>query len=196
MHPVEIDALEPVEFADGGQRRELSGALETSHLAINEYRIPPGGEFPGGLHAHRDQEEVFVILSGVATFETLSGTVTVAESEAVRFGRGTFQSGKNGGDTELVVLALGAPRESEDIRVPASCSDCGGEPLRLRTDEGTVTFECPNCDSRFEADRCPVCGGGDLAFARGTGVDVSIESAIIRCHGCEETFEEPPISER
>ncbi|UTF54300.1 cupin domain-containing protein [Natronosalvus rutilus] len=196
MQPVELDALDPVEFADGGRRRELSSVLGTTDLAINEYRIPPDGEFPGDLHAHLDQEEVFVVLSGVATFETLSGTVTVAEHEAMRFGRGTFQSGKNGGDAELVVLALGAPRETEDVRVPASCPDCGDEPLRLRTDGKEVAFECPNCGSTFDPDPCPGCGGEDLAFARGADTDGSIESAVVRCRGCEETLEEPPLSER
>lgn len=98
-------------------RRELSAPLATTDLAINYYRIPPENGFPGGVHAHMDQEEVFVVLVGTAEFETMNGTITVEAGEAIRFGPGEFQSGANAAEQDLVALALGAPRDSEDVRI-------------------------------------------------------------------------------
>jgi len=36
---------------------------------MNYVELAPGDAFPGGLHTHGDQEEVFYVLSGIATFE-------------------------------------------------------------------------------------------------------------------------------
>jgi hypothetical protein len=60
----------------------------TEHVAINHYQVPAGEGLPSGLHAHYDQEEVFVVLAGEATFETLrEGEVTVGARAAIRFPR-------------------------------------------------------------------------------------------------------------
>lgn len=65
-------------------RLRLSDPLDTTAIAVNHYRIPPGNEFPSGVHAHMDQEEVFVVLDGTAAFETMEGTITVEAGEAIR----------------------------------------------------------------------------------------------------------------
>jgi uncharacterized cupin superfamily protein len=69
-------AMDHVPLGDGtsnalGDERlyRLSAALDATSVAINRYRLAPGEEFPGGLHAHADQEEVFVVLEGEATFD-------------------------------------------------------------------------------------------------------------------------------
>lgn len=80
-----------------------------------------------------DQEEIFVVIDGEATFETLECEVTVGKCEAIRFAPGEFQSGKNESDGELTVLAMGAPRDTEDIRIPADCPECQHDDLRLDT---------------------------------------------------------------
>jgi uncharacterized cupin superfamily protein len=86
-------------------KQALSETLGTTAVSVTRYRLPPGRSLPGGLHAHWDQEGVFVVLSGEATFECLSpgkegdsrkgSTVRVGASEAVRFEPGEFQSGHN-----------------------------------------------------------------------------------------------------
>lgn len=65
--------------------RGFGAELATSRVAVNHYRVPPESGLSSGLHAHTDQEEVFVVLAGEATFETLDGPVTVTAREAVRF---------------------------------------------------------------------------------------------------------------
>ncbi|WP_254862411.1 cupin domain-containing protein [Halovivax gelatinilyticus] len=99
----------------------LDDELDVSGLAINHYLVPSGERLPAGLHAHADQEELFVVLSGVATFETLDGEVLVEADEIVRFSPGEFQAGKNDHEDLLAVLALGAPAESADVRIPIDC---------------------------------------------------------------------------
>ncbi|MFC7195594.1 hypothetical protein ACFQL4_14785 [Halosimplex aquaticum] len=99
---------------------------------------------PSGLHTHADQEEIFLVVDGTATFETLPESdppsdpadpprtgreVTVDAGEAVRFAPGEYQSGYNRGETDLLAFAVGAPRESTDVRVPVRCPECGGADL-------------------------------------------------------------------
>lgn len=58
---------------DGGRARRVHGLtapLGTTDLAINYFECDPGE--PVGLcyHRHHEQEEVFYVVSGTATFET------------------------------------------------------------------------------------------------------------------------------
>ncbi|PSQ19642.1 cupin [Halobacteriales archaeon QS_8_69_26] len=148
MEHVSIDDVEPGAMGADVDRRGLSDPLSTEDLAINHYRLEPGERLSGGLHAHMDQEEVFVVVEGEATFERLEGEdVIVAGGEAVRFAPGDYQSGVNDGDGELRVLALGAPRDSEDVRVPRDCPECGNDNLRVLPAEDGEGFDsvCPEC---------------------------------------------------
>ena len=190
-------------------KRALSAPLGTEHLAVNHYRIPSGAGLPGGLHAHVDQEEIFVVLSGVAVFETYvpaagavatgtartsgmaaeGGELVVEAGETVRFAPGEFQSGRNGGDDELEVLALGAPRDTEDVRLPVACPECGHSDLRLETG-GELTFVCPDCGAERGPRPCPDCGHENL--------QVTLDDAgavVTACRDCESTFETPPLEE-
>jgi hypothetical protein len=122
---------------------------------------------------------VFVVVEGEATFETRADgdpasaerEVAVGAGEAVRFAPGEFQSGGNevseprsdgsedersessGGDGTVVAFALGAPRETEDIRIAripgfgeVACPGCGREDMRIpRGDESGLV--CPECDA-------------------------------------------------
>lgn len=193
MRLVPVDDHEPEILEDGTTRIGLGDELGTEHVAINRYRVPPGGHLPAGLHAHADQEEVFVVHSGAATFETLDGRVTVDEGEVIRFSPGEFQSGRNEGDDPLVVLALGAPRENDDIRIPITCSDCGHDDLRLESVDGAVSFTCPVCTSSRTATTCPDCSGDDLHITLEESGDEP-SSVIVRCRDCDGSFDRPPVA--
>lgn len=187
---------------------DVSGALDASHVAVNHYRIPPGEGLPSGLHAHMDQEEVFVVLAGEATFETteppsgsdsragtratseaLDGRVSVSEGQAIRFAPGEFQSGVNASDDTLVVLALGAPRDSEEVRLPLPCPACAHGDLRLDTD-GEVTFICPDCGAEHVPAPCPECGSEALGVTLG-----SAGEPVVGCDGCGAEFDRPPLQD-
>lgn len=190
MERVALAALDPEALDDNSIRYRLAEPLGTTHVALNRYRIAAGSGFPGGLHAHLDQEEVFVVLEGTATFETLAGEVVVDAGEAVRFAPGEFQSGYNAGGDDLVVLALGAPRESEDVRIPAPCPTCDFDSLRLDTASGGVSFCCPDCGEVWTPAACPECGSGDLGFT----IDGAAEP-IVACGDCGATYDQPPLRE-
>jgi mannose-6-phosphate isomerase-like protein (cupin superfamily) len=188
MEKVSIEALDVDLPSEGIYRRRLSPSLDTSDLALNHYRIAPGQGFPGGLHAHMDQEEVFVVLAGAATFETMDGEVTVQANEAIRFSRGEFQSGRNAGEEDLVALAIGAPRETEDVRIPADCPACGHKDLRLDWDQGGLRFQCPACEAEYIPEECPECGDGDLRLT----IAEPGRTEVI-CTDCEAAMDAPPI---
>ena len=171
MNRVAIDDLElrPYDEELHADRRPLSDPLGADHVAITRYVLEPGERFSGSVHAHFDQEEVFVVLEGEATFEVIPNTgdrdieptdITVAENEVIRFASGEFQSGRNDGEERVVVLALGAPRDTEDIRIAripvlddrdVSCPDCETDHMRISSDED-ADFECPDCKAMLSLD--------------------------------------------
>jgi uncharacterized cupin superfamily protein len=157
MEHVSIDDVEPSATERGIDRRKLAEPLDTSNLAINRYVLEPGERFAASLHAHMDQEEVFVVLEGEATFELRDGEVAIGEGEAVRFAPGDFQSGKNDSEDKVVALALGAPRDSEDVRIARipeigeiACPECGRSDMRI-PDEGT-DLVCPDCGAELAVE--------------------------------------------
>ncbi|MFC6768822.1 cupin domain-containing protein [Natrinema soli] len=187
MEKATISEVESFVFGEESTRRGLSEHLGATELALNQYRLAPGDGLPGGLHTHIDQEEVFVVLDGTATFETMNGKVTVDEAEAIRFGPGEFQSGKNEADSELVMLALGAPRDTDDIRIPVDCPDCNHETLRLNFSD-KMTFICPGCNGEHIPRNCLNCGHEDLRVTLGEGTQT-----VVICQNCETEFERPPL---
>ena len=139
-------------------RKPVSRALGTEHVAMNYFELSPGDAFAGGLHAHGDQEEVFYILSGVATFEVgrERDRVDVAAGELIRFAPGEFQSGfvREDADEEVVAWAFGAPGARHDwdaIETIATCRACGEERPHATelTDDGRFRFTCDACGTSF-----------------------------------------------
>lgn len=175
---------------DNGERgrRPLSAALGADHVAINAYQLAPGDGLPGGIHAHGDQEELFVVQSGTLTFETLDGEVTVSAESVVRFGPGEFQSGRNAHHEPVAVLAIGAPPDSQDIRIPADCPDCSASELQLEFGGDRDRLRCLECATRFKPEDCPRCGEDVLEVHLGDG-----GSPVTVCQGCKHSFEDPPL---
>ncbi|MCT9098493.1 cupin domain-containing protein [Haloarchaeobius sp. HME9146] len=147
MEHVDIDDIESQFLGDSDlDRRGLSDPLGTSDLAINYYSLEPGESFSGGMHTHLDQEEVFYVIQGTATFETPDESVEVGPHEAIRFARGEYQQGTNESDEQVVGLALGAPKGSEDVRVPMGCRECGeSDSLQFIMGEDGEQLRCPEC---------------------------------------------------
>ena len=150
MEKASIGDVEPNAFGSDIDRRGLSDPLGTTNVALNRYRLDPGERFSGGMHAHMDQEEVFVIVKGEATFETMDGEVTVGEDEVIRFAPGEFQSGKNDSDGKVVAFAMGAPRDSEDVRLPQNCPECGHDNVRVIPGEDGFDLQCPECGTELD----------------------------------------------
>lgn len=210
MERVAVADVTPADLGADGRRWRLADALGADAVAVNRYEVPPGGGLPGGLHAHPDQEEVFVVLSGEATFQTFRGVLRVAAGEAIRFAPGEFQSGRNDGESDMAVLAVGAPRESEDTRVPVACPDCARPDLRLSFGD-RLTFVCPDCAGEFVPETCPACGDDDLRVTladrgspsddEGTGYDEQERAGggegrpdtEVVCRDCGARFDTAPL---
>ena len=201
MRRVSLDDVTSDAVGSDSDRRRLADPLDASQVALNHYRIAPGEGFPGGLHAHADQEEVFAILAGEATFETFeSGEMTVEAGGVIRFAPGEFQSGRNDADEPLVALAVGAPRESEDVRIPVACPDCDHREVRLAFGDGGATFVCPDCGARHVPQDCPDCGGelrvtlADESEANDGELESTAERpTTVVCEECGSEFAKPPL---
>jgi len=159
MERCSVDERPATETEGGALRRPLSDALGTDHLSLNRYRVPTGDHLSLSRHAHTDQEEVFVVLAGEATFETRDGEVTVGEREAIRFAPGEFQRGRNDAEGDLVVLALGAPRDAGETLISwtpglgdVSCPDCGYDAMRIEARDDGAVLVCPECGADWDPD--------------------------------------------
>jgi mannose-6-phosphate isomerase-like protein (cupin superfamily) len=84
----------------------LRAETDNSTFRIHCY-APKGGE--NGLHAHTDEDHVFVILQGEAQFYDLDGPLPVIKKhQALMLPKGCFYSFENSGDGPLVLLRFGA----------------------------------------------------------------------------------------
>lgn len=147
MEQVALDDIDSW-MSPATEKRSLSAALGAEELAMHHYVLEPGERFGFGYHRHHDQEEVFYVLEGTATFETEAGDVTVGPAEAVRFAPGEWQLGRNASDDRVVALALGAPADSEEIDVVRECPDCDErQPVRIEptADRDALVAICEEC---------------------------------------------------
>jgi quercetin dioxygenase-like cupin family protein len=158
MRKVAIDEVETQNNPLGvhSVRKPVSAALGTTDFAMNYFELEPGESFSGGVHTHHDQEEVFYVEEGTATF--LVGQereeVTVAAGELIRFEPGEFQTGVNHAEEPVVGWALGAPKSRHDwdeLESLVNCRECGEElPHATRiSEEGRFEFTCTQCGNSF-----------------------------------------------
>lgn len=159
MKKVAIDEVEietnPMEVHS--VRKPVSRALGTEHFAMNYFELEPRESFSGGMHTHHDQEEVFYVQEGTATFETPDDEIAVAEGELIRFAPGDYQKGYNDpgeGDGNVVGFALGAPGASHDwdeLESIVACPDCGDEKSHgVDLVAGGFRLTCTDCGNSFE----------------------------------------------
>lgn len=149
MQHVTIDDIEPPSTnSPADVVRPLTQALGTTGLAMNFFELAPGDSFGFAYHRHNDQEEVFYIQRGTATFETESGDIEVDAGEVIRFSPGEFQLGTNHSDERVKALAIGAPRDSEEVEYLLDCSTCEGRTVHtteVNEDEGVIVIQCSEC---------------------------------------------------
>lgn len=145
MERVVVDDLDR-HLSTASVKRPVGEALGVEGFALHDYALEPGETFSTNLHTHLDQEEVFYVLEGTATFETDGGPVEVGAGEAIRFAPGEYQHGKNDTDGRVVGLAMGALKESEEGRI--ECPDCGAREspeIEWTDDRSVIVFECARC---------------------------------------------------
>lgn len=155
MDKIAIDDLDDW-MGPASVKRSVGSALGAEHLAMNYYELEPDESFAFGYHAHGDQEELFYVVEGTATFETDDGDVTVGTGEVVRFAPGEFQQGRNETDAPVKALAVGAPSDSGELTLLRECPDCG---------ERTENEIEPTDDRDALLTRCGECGAQTGRFS-------------------------------
>jgi uncharacterized cupin superfamily protein len=131
-------------------QKHATEPLGLSDMALNYYELEPGESFSGGLHTHMEQEEVFHVLTGTATFETRDGSVDVGAGEVVRFAPGEYQEGRNENDDRVRAVAMGAPQDSGETRSALPCRECGADYHVVEVHAEGVTLTCPDCENVVE----------------------------------------------
>jgi uncharacterized cupin superfamily protein len=153
MEKVTISELDADNNPGGGEEtaRRVAEALGTADVGLVHYDLDPGQNLSGGVHTHMDQEEIFYVIDGTLTFQTLEDEVEVGAGEVVRFAPGDFQQGKNETDESATVLGIGAPKGSSDVRVPQPCAACGeSDTLRFVPGDDGIELRCPECGETYE----------------------------------------------
>jgi uncharacterized cupin superfamily protein len=155
MERVRIDDVDE-EIDSATVKRPLTDHLGAENLVLNYYELAPGDSFAFGYHEHADQEELFVIQSGTATFETEAGPVRVESGEVIRFAPGEFQRGWNRGEDRVEAIVLGAPAETGESVVLRECPACGEWTSQTfewspdRTTKRTLCKDCGTVTGEFE----------------------------------------------
>ncbi len=178
MRRVRLDEVDAHDVGVEGRcsGRRLSDPLRTEGLAINHYRMAPG-ERLWGLHAHVDQEEVYLVTEGAVTVETEAGTTTVRANEAIRFAPGEFHCVRTDGSS-AALYAFGAPRQSDELRVPNPCRECGCNATEpVVGDGGEGVLRCPDCGAT-SAVACPDCGSEEMRATLAADGETVLDSCV------------------
>jgi mannose-6-phosphate isomerase-like protein (cupin superfamily) len=94
--------------------RLATRALELEQSGLGHQRIPPNYRFPYG-HTHKQQEEVYVVLSGSGRMKLDDEIVELRQWDTVRVSPGTWR-GYEAGPDGLEILVIGAPNLGENPR--------------------------------------------------------------------------------
>ena len=86
--------------------------LKTDTLSVIQEKMPPGSsEQP---HFHRDAQQLFYVLSGVATFEIDGEILAVAAKESIHIPKMSKHCISNLGKEDLEFLVISEPKSHGD----------------------------------------------------------------------------------
>jgi mannose-6-phosphate isomerase-like protein (cupin superfamily) len=86
--------------------------LKTDTLSVIQEKMPPGAS--ERLHFHAQAQQLFYILSGVASFEVEGRVVVVKANESIHIPSGTKHCLANKGDTALAFIVVSEPKSHGD----------------------------------------------------------------------------------
>ncbi len=97
--------------AEGGSTTEARFArspLESEHIGLSHFRYAAGRRSKSG-HTHKEQEEVYLVLSGSGQVKLDDELTDLRAWDVVRVAPGTFR-GFSAGPDGLEILAIGSDR--------------------------------------------------------------------------------------
>lgn len=103
----DVKDMAPEFNMSGIESRFARKNLELEKSGLSLFRLDPGYRAPFG-HAHSEQEEIYVVLSGSARVAVGDEIVEAAQWDAVRIASGA-QHGMEAGPEGAEILAFGAP---------------------------------------------------------------------------------------
>jgi mannose-6-phosphate isomerase-like protein (cupin superfamily) len=94
------------QLVSAGHTKDLLASTDNVTFHMHCYG-PKGGE--NGLHAHMEEDHIFVVLQGEAQFSGLNGPLPVLKkNQALMLPRGCFYSFSNEGTEPLVMIRFGS----------------------------------------------------------------------------------------
>ena len=148
MQQLTVDDCDRTATRTDADRRPLTGPLAATDVAVDHCRLGPGERLSPTPEGYVDREAVFLVTEGTVTFHTPvadGDSVTVPAGDAVRFARAEFRLAVNDGDEEAELLAVGAPRDGDELFVSRVCPACETEAVRVVQREDGRGFVCPDC---------------------------------------------------
>lgn len=119
------------QLLSGGMTKKLMCAGENTTVHMHCYSIGMGEKH--GLHAHVEEEHLFVVLQGSAVFSGIDGKLpTVTKNQAIWLPKGCFYEFYNPGPDPLIVLRFGATNTGENA---SSRVTPEGEPILGRSSQ-------------------------------------------------------------
>ncbi len=107
-----ITSTENAEHYTWGTQCDGWHLLRSDTLSVIQERMPPGTSEQ--LHFHGHAQQVFYILSGIATFEVEGETKTVKSNQSIHIPAKTRHSILNDGDVDLHFLVISEPKSHGD----------------------------------------------------------------------------------
>lgn len=130
-------AVRPQSFAlktqllSDGMTKKLMCSGENTTVHMHCYTVGMGEKH--GLHAHVEEEHLFVVLQGEALFSGIDGRLpTVGRNQAIWLPKGCFYEFYNPGPDPLIVLRMGATNAGENA---SSRITPEGEPILGRSSQ-------------------------------------------------------------
>jgi len=117
-----------VDYGASERFTSLRRPLGVEAFGLNQIALQPGQR--GRIHRHREQEEVYVVLSGVLTVLVERDPQELRPGDLVRVAPATRRQLVNAGEEPCVLLAIGASgtHEGRDGEAFASWDDVEGRP--------------------------------------------------------------------
>lgn len=141
-------------------KREVDEAVGATAFGFNVYEAAPGEQIPWGYHSHPEHEELFYVLSGRLAVDTEEGVVRADAGDAVFVAAGEANRVRNDGDETARVVAVGAPKDSDDAVIEEPCPTCG--------EVSEWTRETVEADGRtVSVLSCASCGAEVRRFGAG-----------------------------
>ena len=107
-----------------GRSRILLSETDYSTFRIHCYAKGTG---ENALHAHLNEDHIFVVLQGVATFTGLNNEpIELSKNNAIVLAKGCFYQFANNGEEPLVMIRFGAHAEKFDHRINPDGKQIGG----------------------------------------------------------------------